>query len=231
MQALRTRVGEMREPPLGLEAVPDPACRSSSTKSWPRRPRPNCSLGLYERALPALDAALARHLADTNPLADAPAVRVCRFARLELADMIEFGAQCIAASGGCAGREPHATLARNCSSRLSRRGRRTGRHRAAYRRGPSATAPFGQRLTSTIRVPKRDERFQDLYNQGVNAEAFLYDPEFPAAAQDADDALQAAARDRRAGDDGQHHSRDQGQAVGLLPRHVAASSGTRPATP
>ena len=29
-------------------------------------------------------------------------------------------------------------------------------------------------------VPKRDERFQDLWNQGVNPEAFLYDPEFTA---------------------------------------------------
>jgi hypothetical protein len=27
-------------------------------------------------------------------------------------------------------------------------------------------------------IPKRDERFQDLWNQGVNAEAFLYAPEF-----------------------------------------------------
>ena len=28
-------------------------------------------------------------------------------------------------------------------------------------------------------IPKRDERFQDLYNQGVNAEAFLYDASLP----------------------------------------------------
>jgi hypothetical protein len=28
-------------------------------------------------------------------------------------------------------------------------------------------------------VPKRDERFQDLWNQGVNAESFLYNPDLP----------------------------------------------------
>src|SRR4028119_2331978 len=28
------------------------------------------------------------------------------------------------------------------------------------------------------RIPQRDERFQDSYNMGVNAEAFLYDPNF-----------------------------------------------------
>ena len=29
------------------------------------------------------------------------------------------------------------------------------------------------------RTPKRDCRFPDPYNMGVNAEAFLYDPDFP----------------------------------------------------
>src|SRR5205807_8073044 len=32
-------------------------------------------------------------------------------------------------------------------------------------------------------VPKRDARFQDLWNQGVNAEAFLYSEHFPAKAK------------------------------------------------
>src|SRR5207247_1055964 len=33
------------------------------------------------------------------------------------------------------------------------------------------------------RVPRRDERFQDLWNMGVNAESFLYNPDFPAPAK------------------------------------------------
>ena len=32
-------------------------------------------------------------------------------------------------------------------------------------------------------IPNRDERWQDLYNQAINAEAFLYDPEQPAKAK------------------------------------------------
>jgi hypothetical protein len=32
-------------------------------------------------------------------------------------------------------------------------------------------------------VPRRDERFTDLFNQGVNAEAFLYDEAYPAKAK------------------------------------------------
>jgi len=53
-------------------------------------------ISVYERRLPALDAALERYLADTNPLTDAPSRRVLRFARLEVADMLDYGRRSIA---------------------------------------------------------------------------------------------------------------------------------------
>src|SRR5215831_5434905 len=95
VQALRNRVAEMREPPLGLEEVPDASLQICFDEILAAPTTEALLLGLYEKALPALDAALTRHLADTNPLADAPSIRVCRFARLELADMIDFSQKCI----------------------------------------------------------------------------------------------------------------------------------------
>src|SRR6516225_9812961 len=95
VQALRTRIGEMREPPLGLEEVPHPALAIFFDEILAAPTTAELLVGVYKTALPALDAALARHMADTNPLADAPSVRACRFARLELADMIAFGAKSI----------------------------------------------------------------------------------------------------------------------------------------
>src|SRR5689334_23496110 len=84
VQAIRTRVGEMREPPLGLEAVPDPALEVFFDEILAAPTTAELLVGLYEKALPALDAALRRHTEDTNPLADAPSVRICRFARFEV---------------------------------------------------------------------------------------------------------------------------------------------------
>lgn len=173
--ALRGRVGEMREPPLGLDVVPDPALELLFDEILNAPTTAERLVALYETAIPALDEALARYMVDTNPLADAPSVRVCRFARLELADMIAFGAkacdclvdvetrrlmepwsrlltEAVAAAGGIDGALPAsgATLERRHSAQ-------------PYRYDPT---------------PRRDERFQDLYNQGVNPEAFLYDPSF-----------------------------------------------------
>jgi hypothetical protein len=174
--ALRTRVGEMREPPLGLEVVPDPALEVLFDEILAAPTTGELLVGVYEKALPALDAALQRHLADTNPLADAPSVRVCRFARLEVADMIAFGRQSIACLVDAEARAAMGPWLRLLDDCLAAAGGLDG-----------TEAPSGQPLTRRHSakpyvydpVPKRDERFQDLYNQGVNPEAFLYNPDFP----------------------------------------------------
>src|SRR6516165_5805113 len=94
IQALRTRVGEMREPPLGLEEIPHPALQIFFDELLAAPTSGDLLIGVYEKTLPALDAALTRYMDDTNPLADAPSKRVCRFARLEVGDMLAYGKRC-----------------------------------------------------------------------------------------------------------------------------------------
>src|SRR2546422_8236033 len=96
---LRKRVGEMREPPLGLDVVPDPSLEIFFDEILSAPMTEEVVLGLYGRAIPALLAALQEHMAATNPVVDQPSVRVCRFALLELADMADFGSQSITALG------------------------------------------------------------------------------------------------------------------------------------
>jgi hypothetical protein len=180
VQALRARVGEMREPPLGLENVPHPALAVFFDEILAAPTTGELLVGLYEVALPALDAALARHRADTNPLTDAPSVRVCRFARLELANMIAFGTQSIACLVDDAARkamQPWLALLDNC---LAAAGRLDGAEAPVERerKRQHSAKPYVYDP-----VPRRDERFQDPWNQGVNAEAFLYHPDYPARAK------------------------------------------------
>src|SRR5262249_33124730 len=66
VEALRTRVSEMREPPLGLEEVPHPALQVFFDEILAAPTTAELLVGVYERAMPALDAALARHKQDTN---------------------------------------------------------------------------------------------------------------------------------------------------------------------
>src|SRR5215467_8035248 len=80
--ALRQRVGEMREPPLGLEAVPDPNLALFFDEILAAPSTEELLVGLYEKAVPALKAALMQQVRDTNHLIDQPSVRLCRFALL-----------------------------------------------------------------------------------------------------------------------------------------------------
>jgi hypothetical protein len=180
VQALRLRVGEMREPPLGLEEVPDPHLGVFFDEVLAAPTTAELLVGLYEKALPALDAALVRHLADTNPLSDAPSIRVCRFARLELADMIDFGRKCIACLVDADTRramEPWLQVLDQCLAAAGGLdGTETPSARAVARHHSIKPYVYDP-------VPRRDERFQDLFNQGVNAESFIYNQDYPARAK------------------------------------------------
>src|SRR5438046_807461 len=68
--ALRQRVGEMREPPLGLEVVPDVNLEIFFDEILAAPTTEELVLGLYQQALPGLKVALERHIAETNPLVD-----------------------------------------------------------------------------------------------------------------------------------------------------------------
>ncbi|HZZ82796.1 MAG TPA: hypothetical protein VFE62_30130, partial [Gemmataceae bacterium] len=169
--ALRQRIGEMREPPLGLEEIPHEALAVFFDEILAAPSTAALLLGVYEKALPALDAALERHMRDTNPLTDAPSVRVIRFARLEVDDMREFGRHAV----DCLVDEVQYSECREWLAYLD--------ELLALSESDSNTKPtrrFSAKPYVYDRVPKRDERFKDVWNQGVNAESFLYNAELPA---------------------------------------------------
>lgn len=181
--ALRTRIGEMREPPLGLEDVPHPALEAFFDEVLAAPTTEELITGAYWVAFPEIDRALRYYEEDTHPLTDAPSLRVIRFARFELNDILEYGWKAydvlvvkasdlvkqqsleqseylhglLAAAGGLGGIQPES------GSPIERR----------YSAKPYVYDP----------VPRRDERFTDPWNQGVNAESFLYNEKFPARAK------------------------------------------------
>jgi hypothetical protein len=185
VEAIRTRVGEMREPPLGLEAVPHPALEQFFDEIRAAPTTEEVLVGLYQLAIPELQSALGLHLHDTNPLADAPSVRVCRFARLELEDMRAFGekaVQCLVDD------DAHQLMSPWVGSLFACLGAAAGMDGVHLPPMPPGVGVVPDRIHSGKPwkydpVPRRDGRFTDLFNQGVNAEAFIYDESLPAKAK------------------------------------------------
>jgi hypothetical protein len=174
--ALRQRVGEMREPPLGLDASPDAQLDLFFDEIRAAQPTQALILGIYKKAIPAVITAFERLKGDTNPLADAPTIRVARFALLELRDIADYGSRAVE----CLVKEAHRSSLADWLAFLD------GALAAAG--GLDGTADNAPPVTARIMSahpweydghPQRDERFPDPYNMGVNAEVFLYDPAFP----------------------------------------------------
>ena len=172
---LRKRVGEMREPPLGLEAVPDENLEILFDEILAAPTTGELLLGLYEVAVPALDKAMRQHLKDTNPLADHPSVRVIRFALLELEEMIALGQASVKSLVNEDARTNAATWLGLLTDCLANAGGLAGENEKT---NIEIGRQFSANPYTFDGVPKRDERFPDPYNMGVNAETFLYDESF-----------------------------------------------------
>jgi hypothetical protein len=171
--ALRQRVGEMREPPLGLESVPDKHLEILFDEILAAPTTVEFLLGVYETALPSLQSALQQHLADTNPLADHPSVRIIRFALLEIGEMLAIGQATIDELVAEKQRAESQSWLGLLSQCLSNTEASSEEAQQMVKRQHSAT-PY-----QYDGAPRRDERFPDPYNMAVNAESFLYDEQYP----------------------------------------------------
>ncbi len=181
VSSLRERVAEMRHPPLGLEKIPHEGLRLLFDEIQAAPTAADLIHGLYAVALPALRAACAEHLAETNRLADAPTCRLLKFALLELDEMLEWGEAALASGLPVAlpprGGAEWTALLQQC---LAAAGGLSGAAEAA---GEVPGPHFSAGPWKYDKVPQRDGRFPDPYNMGVHAEAFLYDEHFPARAK------------------------------------------------
>ncbi|HWD20345.1 MAG TPA: hypothetical protein VHB20_13810 [Verrucomicrobiae bacterium] len=179
-QALRTRVGEMREPPLGLDVVPDKHLEILFDEILAAPTTEELVSGVYGKVVPALQKSLRRHIADTNRLADAPSVRLCRFALLELEDMEKYGAACLASLVTSARVQDIRGWLQLLDDCLAAAGGLDGAEKPS---GQTIARQHSIHPASLDKIPRRDERFPDPYNMGVNAEVFLYDETMPSEAK------------------------------------------------
>jgi hypothetical protein len=174
---IRRRVGEMREPPLGLEKVPHPGLERLMDEVAAAPSTADLLAGLYQVVLPAVLDACRRLQHDAHPLADAPTRRVARLIEFELADLLPFGDQAVACCQDAAQRAASAPWLQHLRACLDSAGAVDGTGQ------PSDEIPPPWHSQTPYRYepePRRDQRFTDPFNAGVNPEAFLYDSQYSA---------------------------------------------------
>lgn len=173
---IRNRVGEMREPPLGLDKVPDPVLETTLDELSRCSDTAKFLTGVYTVVLPECIAACERLKNAAHPLADAPTVRISKLMTFELSELCETGQEC----AKCLHSEDASTLDAwqdHLLAHISSAGLVDGTE-------PTQTTPpppwYPNHTMTYQHEPRRDERFRDPYNAGVNPEAFLYDEQYEA---------------------------------------------------
>ncbi len=174
---IRRRVGEMREPPLGLDKVPDDALQLTLTEIDGAPNTIQFLIGIYSVVIPECVAACQRLGQQAHPLADAPSVRVAKLMVFELTELCQYGDAAVE----CLTDDPQDPKLIAWRSHLNACLEAAGMIDGSQ---PS-TGDFPQswhekKEAYYDKQPQRDERFRDPYNAGVNPESFLYNPEFSA---------------------------------------------------
>jgi hypothetical protein len=190
--AWRRRVGEMREPPLGLDVVPDPFLDAFFDEIGSAPDTAALLVGLYEHAVPALHAALERHMADTNCLFDQPSRRICRFALLEVADMQAYGAQAVSALVESERREELAGWERRLGDLLANAGGLDGTEETPASRPDVPERQFLERRSHLRARTATRRALSRSLQHGRPCRGVPLRPDHACGTEDADDVLQAA---------------------------------------
>lgn len=149
----------MSEPPSGLDAVSDAALDAFIDEILNAPDSVILLPGIHRHALPALRDALQHHLDTTNVLVDRPSRHICRFALLEVDEMIGFGRRAFAAIVDDSALAAFAPQEVTFERLLAQAGELGGTAEPAggeiARHNPPR--PYDS-------APQRDERFPDPYN-------------------------------------------------------------------
>ena len=176
--AIRHRVSEMRVPPLGLDQVPHESLKLLMDEIIAAPTTEELVLGVYEVAVQSVLEAASRLEQDAHPLADAPTVRLAKLMQFEFKDVAVFGSRAVACLVTPEQRLAMHTWLDLLGLCLSSAGGVDG---ALVVDVATTPAPhFSVKPYQYQGEPKRDERFHNSYNAGVNPEAFLYDERFSA---------------------------------------------------
>jgi len=172
---LRRRVGEMREPPLHLDQVPDERLRVWLDEVLRARNSIELVTGIYRIVKPELSQALRDHLERTNPLIDHPTVRTLGLILREEAEMQAWGEKVLQA---LLLTPEEQKIAQEWESHLQyfleQAGGIWGTESVVPKDVTIKTRSDGRDYQMELQ-PKRDGRFQDIFNASEPCQSVYQD--------------------------------------------------------
>ncbi|MFY0758942.1 hypothetical protein AB1K32_08715 [Metabacillus dongyingensis] len=173
--AIRKRVSEMREPPLKLDAIPDEKLKRLLDEVIRAEDTLELLVGIYQVIKPEIIQSLKKHLAETNPMADQPTLRLLKIILMEEEEMLTWGKAAISALIQNEVQEERAkSWEKHLTGFLQFAGGISGDSNNETAVLPEQRAD-GKEYEMDV-VPQRDERFKDNFNQSALIDEYFQDP-------------------------------------------------------
>ncbi len=178
--SIRARVGEMREPPLHLDAVPDERLRVGLEELLRAEDTIELVAGIYGAVRPALVATYREQLALLNPIFDHPTYRLLRTALREQEEMLAWGEQALAALTGTPEAAARAAdFVAHLQRFLAAAGGVSGEDAVDEDEELPASRWDGSEYAMDAEV-RRDERFVDMFNVSADIGVYFTEEDRPA---------------------------------------------------
>ncbi len=174
---LRKRVSEMREPPLGIDKVPDNMLEIVMEEVIRAETTLELLTGIYIVIKPALLRSMHKHIRETNPIADFPTTRLLKHMLMDEEEMVAWGTVAVQALIKTPDDQEMSTNWSNHLSGLLRQaGDIHGDHDLALanQHMQITTRYIGEPYEMDV-TPKRDHRFKDNYNRSATYDEYYRD--------------------------------------------------------
>ena len=178
--AIRSRVAEMREPPLHLDAVPDERLQAAFEEVLRGSGSAELLAGIYAAVRSEIVAAIDEHMRALNPLFDYPTHRLLRMIVREQREMLQWGREALAAlSASDVNRLAGEQFEAHVRTFLARAGGISGT-RAGTPATDAAPSPRWDGTSFEMDVtPQRDARFVDPFNATAKIDEYYNDESRP----------------------------------------------------
>lgn len=175
---LRTRVSEMREPPLHMDKIPDLKLKAVLDEVIHAETTLELIVGVYGVVRPELLRSMKKHLALSSPIADQPTCRALKIMIMEEEEILQWGTEAIhSIRSNIESKEMVEKWSNHVSAYLQAAGGILGDLNES-----GITLPKS-RSNGTVYImdatPQRDERFKDHYNRSALIDEYYRDASIP----------------------------------------------------
>jgi hypothetical protein len=177
-KSIRERIGEMREPPLHLDEVPDQRLKEMMDEAIHVETSLELIVGMYNVIRTEIIRSIRVLLSETNPIANQPTFRILKIILMEEQEIAVWGDQAYQSLTPSKEKQLEAEAWKNHIQYMLHAAGGITQDLQPLKK-PSGTKRSNEKKYEMDAIPRRDHRFKDSFNQSATIDSYYKDENRP----------------------------------------------------